>query len=370
MTRLAPAPLLLIACGALGCATNDDAGPSVAPVGCTLPKDAPYPVKLALLSQYTCALFSDGSIQCWGVNFGGIDQNIGEEHLTPVRVRSASCAIDIAVGAEHSCAILQGGGVRCWGEGFGGALGDGATEAGFRAASAVGLHDAQLIFAGAGQSAAISSSGELFTWGFDIGLRASQIVPTVVPGLMGVQNLRLSPQASCVVANHRLYCWGDDFWGQLGDGSTMPSRALRSIPFPADVEQVSLGDRYACALLSSGDVWCWGKENVYGELGDDSMLGHFPPVRVPLTMRATQIATGYGHTCAVYENGQVACWGNADSGALGNGKTFQSTSIPTLMAGVTEVKHVVAGTLTTCVLTAKHEVFVTAARATYYRRAA
>jgi alpha-tubulin suppressor-like RCC1 family protein len=331
--------------------------PAFPPPDCTLPLAAPHPVKLTLRSQFACALFSDGSTQCWGANFGGIDENLGLDRLEPVRVLTASCIVDVAVGASHSCALMEDGKVRCWGDGFGGALGDGSMQAGFGVATAAPLEPARAIFAGSAQSAAISRSGELFTWGRDVGLTAIQLVPTRVPGLTNVENVMLGPQASCAVANHRLYCWGDDFYGQLGDGSMTLSRTLRSIPFSADVLSVGIGYSFACALLVNGEVWCWGKRNSEGQLGDDSTVGHFPPQKVPITAFATQLAVGIGHTCVLYEDGRVACWGGADVGALGTGKFFANSPTPEPMLGVANAIQVVAGGLTTCVLTADHEVF-------------
>jgi alpha-tubulin suppressor-like RCC1 family protein len=216
---------------------------------------------------------------------------------------------------------------------------------------------ARAVFAGSEQSAAILSTGELSTWGFDVGLDSKQLVPTTFADLAAVQDAMLTPQANCAVASHRLYCWGDDFFWLLGDGSTTPSRALRAIPFPTTVEKVGIGDGFACALLSSGDVWCWGRNNDHGQLGDDSKLGHFPPRKVQLSAHVTQLAVGDEHACVLYEDGRVACWGGGDLGALGNGHLLKDQPSATPMIGVANVIQVVAGGLTTCLLTAAHEVF-------------
>jgi alpha-tubulin suppressor-like RCC1 family protein len=81
---------------------------------------------------------------------------------------------------------------------------------------------------------------------------------------------------------------------------------------------VSGGGSHTCALLATGDVKCWGY-NFYGQLGDGTTTNNMVPVTVSGITTATSIATGYYHSCALLANGDVKCWGH--DAVIGDGTT-------------------------------------------------
>ncbi|MEX0787012.1 MAG: dockerin type I domain-containing protein [Dehalococcoidia bacterium] len=146
---------------------------------------------------------------------------------------------------------------------------------------------------------------------------------------------------SCVVTDAgQVKCWGWNFYGQLGDGTT-DSRA-EPVDVCADAACSSLlsgvvavagGDTHSCAASEAGGVWCWGR-NVHGRLGDGTEVQRNTPVAVCAPVAESEqcgalggivgLAGGFEHTCAVTGEGGVYCWGSNELGQLGNGTRTSS----------------------------------------------
>src|SRR5262249_55464161 len=94
------------------------------------------------------------------------------------------------------------------------------------------------------------------------------------------------------------------------------------------VLDVVAGDASTCAQTANGPL-CWGN-NFYGQLGDGTTSGHKTPTAVASLVAAAQLATGTSHSCAL-NNGEVDCWGDNSVGQLGNG-TFSAALTPVEVA--------------------------------------
>ena len=160
--------------------------------------------------------------------------------------------------------------------------------------------------------------------------------------------------ACALTVDGRVLCWGANDAGQLGN------RTFRGSPSPVEVsglrsqaKAISAGYGHACALAGDGSVLCWG-ENAYGQLGNRDMKNSAEPVLVSgLGTKATAIAAGGGHTCALTASGGVLCWGNNASGSLGNNKTGNSAKPVAVLGLDGPVIALTAGGEHTCALTAK-----------------
>lgn len=147
-------------------------------------------------------------------------------------------------------------------------------------------------------------------------------------------------------------CWGINGAGQLGDGETYQNR-----PYPDDVqgltdgvEAISAGHQHTCVLTTSGGVKCWGQD-IYGQLGDGAIGPNRPvPEYVQgLKSGVIAIASGYWHTCALTISGGVKCWGNDGGGQLGDGIVEPDRATPTDVQGLTSgVTAISAGSAHTC----------------------
>jgi len=131
-----------------------------------------------------------------------------------------------------------------------------------------------------------------------------------------------------------LYCWGGNYWGQLGTGvrytsTGTPSLVLTSNPsnpsihFPS-FRNISLGAYHGCAIAETdAAIWCWGKAGD-GQLGNNSTNSSFPyPVQIfsgnLIVKSFSSVSSGVAHTCAISTDRQVYCWGSNRYGQLGVG---------------------------------------------------
>ncbi|MDB2367127.1 hypothetical protein N9V76_01695, partial [Candidatus Poseidoniales archaeon] len=130
-----------------------------------------------------------------------------------------------------------------------------------------------------------------------------------------------------------LNCWGDDDYGQLGDGGTNSDKNTPvsvSLGTGRTAVAVSAGYAHTCAILDDGSLKCWGDDN-WGQLGDGgSNTAKTTPVSVSLGNGRTAVAVsaGFQHTCAILDDGSLKCWGLDGSGQLGDGGSNTNKDTP------------------------------------------
>jgi len=154
-------------------------------------------------------------------------------------------------------------------------------------------------------------------------------------------------------AADRALCWGDNHFGELGDGSTIG----RDHPAPVDttvlgtkIASIAAGDDFSCAVNTSGGAFCWGK-NDRGQLGDGTSTNRSVPVAVTgLPVRARAVVAGGSHACALGEDGLAYCWGANNAGQLGDG-AFVSRATAAPVRAIGQVTALAAGSQHTCALT-------------------
>jgi len=283
---------------------------------------------------HTCALTSGGAVRCWGLNGSGqLGDGTTTSRLEPVTVTGlASGAAAVEAGEYHTCALTVAGGVQCWGLNDSGQLGDGTTVDRVTAVTVIGLAAGEYSVAGGEyHTCALTGSGGVQCWGRNLegqlgdGTTTTKVMPVPVSGLgSGVAAAATGYGHSCALTSAgAVLCWGDNGYGQLGDGTTI----ARSVPVPVSglesgTRAVVPGAWHTCALTTGGAVACWGY-NAYGQLGDGTRTNRSVPITV--TGLATGVesvsASRYQHACALLGDGSVRCWGVNSYGALGDGTT-------------------------------------------------
>jgi len=162
---------------------------------------------------------------------------------------------------------------------------------------------------------------------------------------------------TCGVSTSRAaYCWGDNVFGQLGDGTTS-SPWYRPSPAPVAgglrFAAVTAGSFHTCGVTTSGAAYCWG-DNQNGQLGDGTTDRRAMPAPVVGGFRFSTISAGHGHTCGVIVGGAAVCWGDNSSGQLGGTLVVDHNTyrpFPGRVGGVHGFATVSAGNVHTCGVT-------------------
>ncbi len=318
--------------------------------------------------RHTCALMDaryGGGVKCWGDNnYGELGDGTSVRQVTPVRVSGLTGgAIAIVAGWSHSCALTNVGGVKCWGDNSGSQLGDGTTTQRLTPVDVNGLTSTvTAITAGGSHTCALTSADGVKCWGVNYfgqlgdGTTMQRLIPVDVSGLTsGVIAIAADWDHTCALmdAAHggSVKCWGFNGYGQLGDGTT----TNRLVPVDVNgltsgVTAIAAGGSHTCALTNAGGVKCWGF-NGSGQLGDGTTTQRLTPVDVSgLTSTVTAIAAGGSRTCALTSAGGVKCWGYNDDGGVGDG-THTNRLTPVNVSGLTSgVAVIAAGGEHTCIL--------------------
>jgi alpha-tubulin suppressor-like RCC1 family protein len=257
----------------------------------------------------------------------------------------------IASGNDHVCAIRAGGTVWCWGYNGWGQLGNNTTTSSLVLQQVRGVTNAVEVSASGGSSFARLADGTVVGWGLHYGagelgdgsMVTQRLTPVSVVGLRNIVDLGGGGWAhSCAAASDgRVWCWGYNAYGQLGDGSTANRVAPGLTAGLSTAVEVCDGYLHSCARLSDGTVRCWGY-NGYGELGTGNTSNSLTPVGVVGITTAVEIACGTHHTCARLANGTMVCWGYNAYGQLGDGSTAVRYA-PGLVSGITTAVEIGTG---------------------------
>jgi alpha-tubulin suppressor-like RCC1 family protein len=289
----------------------------------------------------------------WGDNLAG---NLGDTTTTNRSTPVATTVSGVLAGktitslrtsswAFHSLALTSDGKVYGWGENAGGQLGNGSTAAAVASPVAVDMSGALLgktvvaVAAGAFHSLALTSDGLLFAWGKNTNgelgnnSTADSSVPILVDMtgvLAGKAIVQIAAGQGCSAvldSTGKVYAWGQNNYGQLGDGTTTESHVAVAVDTSGVlsgkvVSQLSLGASHSLVLTSDGMVFAWGM-NLRGQLGNGTTTSSSSPVAVDVSgvlasKTITSLAGGYTHSLALASDGTVYAWGADEYGMLGN----------------------------------------------------
>jgi alpha-tubulin suppressor-like RCC1 family protein len=327
---------------------------------------------------HTCAIFN-AETYCWGYNQYatlGIGSSDINPHSLPIKISSTLNNLKTVVaGNTGSCALtnLIGSDIYtyCWGRNDSGQVGNASTlsvgespyngvspPAGVRRTVTAGdyIKNFTSLMLGHSHTCAINSSSKVYCWGSDLygqlgnnsTSSTSNSIPLIVQYSSGsdfvAQSLGKvsgSVQHSCAIVSvppiNKAYCWGFNSSGQLGTSNnsnalnpTAVTATSGNVLYNKNVQKLAMGSFNTCVVADS-KVYCWGS-NTYGQLGDGTTVPKNYPVAVvtagtPMDNRTiTDVSVGNGFVCAVDLEGNAYCWGHNNYGQLG--KTPSETIEP------------------------------------------
>jgi alpha-tubulin suppressor-like RCC1 family protein len=191
---------------------------------------------------------------------------------------------------------------------------------------------------------------------------ASPNVTTAPPA-----QLAAGDRMTCAIAAGKVYCWGRNDNGNLGDGTTtdrttaVPVRTDGVLSGKTLVDIGAAGHGYNCVLDSAGKPYCWG-ENEHSQLGDGTTANSSLPLAVTLGPMAgkqlRRIGDQYDHTCALDSTGHAFCWGHEDQGGLGNGASADvNVTVPTAITQPVAFRDLSPGEHMTCAIGTDHRAY-------------
>lgn len=302
--------------------------------------------KVAAGFVHTCALDASGAAFCWGSNdYSQLGVSLTAHTCggrpcskTPVEVNGNLRFRSLAAGWVHNCGVGTDTFTYCWGGGAVGGqgyLGDGALT---RSATPVRVL-ADSAFAaltiGDGHSCALTASGMAFCWGQNIqgqlgdGTRGDRALPVAVKTALRFRAVSAGAYHTCgLTLGNEAYCWGDNRWGQLGIGDVAYNSVSSTVTQPSPVvggaelelSSIAAGWEHTCAASTSGVAYCWGRNEIARQLGDESNVTHRgTPWPVAGNLRFATLDAGALATCGRTASDDVYCWGANYYGGLGNG---------------------------------------------------
>ncbi|XP_065053483.1 uncharacterized protein LOC135682495 isoform X2 [Rhopilema esculentum] len=272
-------------------------------------------------------------VYTWGSSYKGMLGHGEETEEVIPRVVEALLGRDVrqvACGTEHMLAVTSAGELFSWGCGRGGKLGHGDIQDRFTPLRVGALSEEKVVGISCHElhSAVVTAEGNLYVWGRAepyLGFKTNarkQTLPRKIEDLSNVTQVACGLDFTiALTADSQLYSFGENERGQLGLGDT------ETRTFPALIEclsdekimHISCGTSHAGIVTASGDVWMWGS-NDYGQLTSPELTDFPQPFKVPPTYWnefICSISCGGRHTAVLSASGTVYCFGDGRNGQLG-----------------------------------------------------
>jgi alpha-tubulin suppressor-like RCC1 family protein len=290
----------------------------------------PVPVAGGLLfrrvdagSEHTCGVTIENLAYCWGFGGGGLGNGTLPGSPMPVAVAGGRRFRQVSAGSDYTCGVTTGDRAFCWGRNHFGQLGDGSQTTRLtpvRVAGGLAFHQVSTAFV---HTCAVTPSNVAYCWGAPTGARQLQLTPVAVAGGPRFRQVSAAERHTCGLTPADLaFCWGQNSEGQLGDNT----RTDRPAPVHVHAHgrlfrQVSAGFQFTCGVTLDNLAYCWGR-NFEGQIGSGTTLfRHRLPTAVAGGLHFRQVTAGTNHTCGVTTDNRAYCWGENLEGGLGDGTT-------------------------------------------------
>jgi len=320
---------------------------------------------VSLGGNHSSVVTSEGRIFTWGYNvYGQLGDGTLDNKLYPTEITNqfnlaiGELITNVSLGAYHSSAFTSEGRIFTWGHNNHRELGDGTTVDKYIPTDITSQFNLTIgetitsVSMGGNHSSVVTSEGRIFTWGrndfgqLGDGTTTSKDVPTEITNKFNlaigesITNVSLGAyHSSAITSEGRIFTWGLNNDGRLGNGTTVDKQVPTEITnqfnlaIGETITSVSLGSDHSAAVTSEGRIFTWGR-NYYGRLGDGTTVDKHVPTLITNQFNLavgetiTSISLGSAHSAAVTSEGRIFTWGLNSSGQLGDG-TYTSKYIPT-----------------------------------------
>ena len=304
---------------------------------------------VSTVDDTTCGIDINHQLYCWGDNYYGqldnYDGILKNSYGFPLTSDSIYNVKKICVGFANICGIDENSELLCWGANNFGQLGNYTTDNSYYPVLITNGQNSRWESVGLGgyHTCGVDKDDDLWCWGgndhgqLGDGTTVHSSYPLFITNSQNIswKSISLGVYHTCGIdKSDRLWCWGGNDYGQLGDGSNADSNypVLITNGQNNTWKSISLGAYYTCGIDENGKLWCWGSNN-NGQLGDGTTINSSYPLLITNSQNSKweSISVGYYHTCGIDENGKLWCWGKNNGGQLGNG-TIVNSNYPLLIA--------------------------------------
>jgi alpha-tubulin suppressor-like RCC1 family protein len=254
--------------------------------------------------EHSLALLSNGTVLAWGDNHEGqLGNGTTRTSAVPVPVTGLTRVTAIAAGSLFSLALLSDGTVMAWGDNRDGQLGNGTLTNSSVPVPVTGLTGVTEIAAGTRHALAVLSNGTAVAWGqnesgqLGAGIKASiKTTPVAVRKLTGVVSIAAGEEHSlALLSDGSVKVWGGNGEFQLARSNGFPGGIAQStvpigVPGVGKATAIAAGGSFSLAVVAGGRVKAWG-DDAFGQLGNGTVTGP-APVTVPGLSGITRVAAG------------------------------------------------------------------------------
>lgn len=298
-------------------------------------------------SYMSCGVTSSGRGYCWGQYFNWGQMGNGLYSSTvfiPKKIPGGRDWKKIAGGYLSFCGIDSNDDLYCASSDGYGQNGNGAADTSSYSHPTLvnGGYKWREISADRNTICAVTLTNVGYCWGRNnygqVGSGDATTMfhePNLVVGGHLWQKIDVGYNHACGIrTDQTAYCWGLNRYGQFGNGvatgTTTPDPTPRAVSGGLTFQDIAVADNTTCALTTTNEIYCWGRDN-RGQLGNDtSLTDQSTPVQVSGGGTWTSIDSGGDHICALRPDGSAYCWGSGTNGATGSNS---NTPEPRLVQG-------------------------------------
>ena len=285
--------------------------------------------------MHTCATRTNGTLWCWGLNYRG-QLGLGgrADKLTPRKVGDDRDWATVSAGWVHTCATKADGSGWCWGNNAYGQLGIGSTDSRYEPRQVAADATWTDLRAGGWSTCGVRRDGSAWCWGrntngeLGLGDTGMRWLPNRIGDAVDWAALRPAWTHTCGLrTSGAAQCWGNNAQRQLGTGAGASSRSPATVAGGHVFSAISTGTGFSCGTDTDGVLWCWGNGR-YGQIGTGAATAR-EPVRVSgegASGGFVGVESGWLHSCAVRASSAPYCWGENETGALGDGEALDRST--------------------------------------------